>query len=130
MATRGRRPKGEYAGKTSVMSFRITPGTKDKLKRAAALSGRSLSQEAEYRLRRALDDDMIIENLIESMSAVQSLKANWSTDPAAFDQAAGAIVEALKAFYPLSASAALHGSSTMVADSVVLPRSASRRKKR
>jgi hypothetical protein len=36
MAKRGRAPKGEYAGKTEVMSFRITPSTKAALKRAAA----------------------------------------------------------------------------------------------
>jgi hypothetical protein len=49
MGKRGRVPKGEYAGKTEVMSFRITPDTKVALRRAAAASGRSLSQEAEHR---------------------------------------------------------------------------------
>ena len=55
MGKRGRVPKGEYAGKTEVMSFRITPDTKTALRRAAATSGRSLSQEAEHRLRRGLE---------------------------------------------------------------------------
>jgi TraY domain len=50
---RGRRPQGEYAGKTGVMSFRIRPDTKAALREAATTSGRSLSQEAEHRL--ALD---------------------------------------------------------------------------
>jgi TraY domain len=60
---RGRAPKGEYAGKTEVMSFRLTPDTKAALRRAAATSGRSLSQEAEHRLRRGLDDEEAISKL-------------------------------------------------------------------
>ena len=60
---RGRAPKGEYAGKTEVMSFRLTPDTKAALRRAAATSGRSLSQEAEHRLRRGLDEEEAISKL-------------------------------------------------------------------
>jgi hypothetical protein len=57
---RGRRPQGEYAGKTGVMSFRIRPDTKAALREAATTSGRSLSQEAEHRLRQGLDEDETI----------------------------------------------------------------------
>jgi hypothetical protein len=60
---RGRAPKGEYAGKIEVMSFRLTPDTKAALRRAAATSGRSLSQETEHRLRRGLDDEEAISKL-------------------------------------------------------------------
>src|SRR3977135_2623120 len=60
---RGRAPKGEYAGKTEVMSFRLTPDTKAALRRAAATSGRSLSQEAEHRLRRGHDEEEAISKL-------------------------------------------------------------------
>jgi TraY domain len=60
---RGRAPKGEYAGKTQVMSFRLTPDTKAALRRAAARSGRSLSQETEHRLRRGLDEEEAISSL-------------------------------------------------------------------
>ena len=57
MARRGRKPKGEYVGKTKVFSTRLRADTKSALGRAAAKSGRSLSQEVEHRLRRSFDED-------------------------------------------------------------------------
>src|SRR5271169_2882666 len=96
MAKRGRAPKGEYAGKTEVMSFRITPSTKAALKRAAAAGNRSLSQEAEHRLRRGLDDDATISSfwgdaetfaimrlaaqVIQSLDEVSHAKVHWTAD--------------------------------------------------
>jgi len=93
MAKRGRAPKGEYAGKTEVMSFRITPSTKAALKRAAAAGNRSLSQEAEHRLRRGLDEDATISSfwgdaktfaimrlaaqVIQSLDEVSHAKVHW-----------------------------------------------------
>jgi hypothetical protein len=62
-ARRGRAPQGEYAGKTGVLSFRIRPDTKTALRKAAAAANRSLSQEAEHRLRRGLDEDETISSL-------------------------------------------------------------------
>jgi hypothetical protein len=57
---RGPRPKGEYAGKSSVFSTRIRPDLRKSLERAAKTSGRSLSQEVEHRLRRSfVEDDKI-----------------------------------------------------------------------
>jgi hypothetical protein len=46
----GRKPRGEYSGKSAVFSTRITPETRSKLEEAATKSGRSLSQEVERRL--------------------------------------------------------------------------------
>lgn len=57
---KGPAPKGEYAGKSSVFSTRITPDLKERLDEAKTQSGRSVSQEVEYRLRRSfVEDDKI-----------------------------------------------------------------------
>jgi hypothetical protein len=58
----GRVPKGEYAGKSSVFSTRISPELRTRLEKATKQSGRSLSQEVEHRLRRSFEkDDQIVE---------------------------------------------------------------------
>ena len=57
MAKAGRKPKGEYSGKSAVFSTRIRPDTRDALWQAAKASGRTLSQEVEFRLRRSIDED-------------------------------------------------------------------------
>jgi plasmid stability protein len=119
MGKRGRAPKGEYAGKTQVMSFRITPDTKTALRRAAATSGRSLSQEAEHRLRRGLDEEEAISRLwgdlktsamlrlaaqvVQSLGTVRDTKVHWTRDAVLFDAAINAIAETLKLFRPIQA---------------------------
>lgn len=50
----GRKPKGEFAGKTATITTRIRQDTRDALEKAAIADGRSLSQEAEFRLRASL----------------------------------------------------------------------------
>src|SRR6516165_1809441 len=116
---RGRAPKGEYAGKTQVMSFRITPDTKAALRKAAATSGRSLSQETEHRVRRGLDEEEAIARLwgdaktsamlrlaaqvVQSLGTVQNTKVHWTTDAEFFDGAINAIAETLKLFRPMQA---------------------------
>jgi len=47
----GRKPKGEFVGKSATITTRIRPDTRDELETAARTNGRSLSQEAELRLR-------------------------------------------------------------------------------
>jgi hypothetical protein len=48
----GRKPRGEFQGKTAVLTTRITPETRAALERAASKGKkRSLSQEVEYGLR-------------------------------------------------------------------------------
>jgi plasmid stability protein len=119
MAKRGRAPKGEYAGKTEVMSFRLTPDTKAALRRAAARSGRSLSQETEHRLRRGLDEEEAISSLwgdvktsamlrlaaqvVQSVRTLQDTKVHWTADAKVFDSAIEAIAGTLKLFRPLQA---------------------------
>jgi hypothetical protein len=50
----GRKPKGEFAGKTATITTRVQPDTRDALEEAAQASGRSLSQEVEFRLKAGL----------------------------------------------------------------------------
>ena len=50
----GRKPKGEFAGKSATITTRIQPRTRAVLQAAAGASGRSLSQEVEFRLRASL----------------------------------------------------------------------------
>jgi TraY domain len=50
----GRKPKGEFTGKSATITTRIRPDTRDALERAARANGRSLSQEVEFRLRAGL----------------------------------------------------------------------------
>jgi hypothetical protein len=119
-AKRGRAPKGEYAGKTAVMSFRITPDTKAALMKAAAMSGRSLSQETEHRLRRGLDEDerisgfwgdsktfammRLVAQAVLSLGKVRGAKVHWTADVALFDAAMEAIIGTLRSFRPLIAT--------------------------
>ena len=63
---RGRRPKGEYPEKKRVFASRIREDTWEMLQWAAAKSGRSFSQEFEFRLRRGLEEDERIESLFGS----------------------------------------------------------------
>jgi hypothetical protein len=46
----GRKPRGEFKGKTATLTTRITPETRAALERAAKKRRRSLSQEVEHRL--------------------------------------------------------------------------------
>jgi hypothetical protein len=118
MKKRGRRPKGEYPEKKRVFASRIREDTQEMLRRAAATSGRSLSQEFEHRLRLGLDEDKRIEDAfgdrrtyavmkMAAMAAVNSTllnpknpKAHWTSNVEAFDRALNAILNVLKAFRP------------------------------
>jgi hypothetical protein len=50
----GRKPKGEFAGKSATVTTRIMLDTRKALEEAARASNRSLSQELEFRLRMSL----------------------------------------------------------------------------
>jgi hypothetical protein len=53
----GRKPRGEFRGKSATLATRITPATRAALDRAAKKNGRSLSQEVECRLRLSIGDE-------------------------------------------------------------------------
>lgn len=96
---RGPAPRGEYAGKSAVLSTRIQPETRGHLVGAAKASGRSLSQEIEYRLQRTFIEDKniidafgsrrnyalmkIIASVIE---AISSPSEDWMSSSLQFDQ--------------------------------------------
>ena len=124
MARRGRRPKGEYPEKKRVFASRIREDTWEMLQRAAAKSGRSLSQEFEFRLRRSLDDDEKIESAfgdlktfglmklaaqaVKSMCDLNNLKVHWTANVTAFDEALEVITRTLKGFRQLTATTPKH----------------------
>jgi hypothetical protein len=112
---KGPRPKGEYAGKSSVFSTRIRPDLRKNLERAAKTSGRSLSQEVEHRLRRSfVEDDKIADafgdrrtyRLMRLMSDAIHLSRqdqndeNWLDDPFRFRVALAAMRSVIEAIEP------------------------------
>ena len=52
----GRPPRGEYVDKRKTLSTRITSELRDRLDKSADESGRSLSQEIEFRLEQSFRD--------------------------------------------------------------------------
>ena len=116
MAKRGRPPKGEYPEKKRVFASRIREDTWEKLQEAAARSGRSISQEFEYQLRRGLDEDEKIESAFgdrrtyavmklaaQAVNALQNLqnpKTHWTADADLFGRALKVVTETLKIFHP------------------------------
>jgi len=55
--TRGRPPLPKGEGKRHAIGLRVTAGLLHLLKTAATASGRSFSQEVEFRLERSLHDE-------------------------------------------------------------------------
>ena len=116
MAKRGRRPKGEYPEKKRVFASRVREDTWEMLQRAAANSGRSVSQEFEFRLRRGLDEDEKIESTfgdlktyglmklaaqaVKAMCELKDVKVHWTASVTAFDDALEVISRTLKGFRP------------------------------
>lgn len=116
MGKRGPAPKGEYAGKSKVLSTRIRPDTRAMLEKAKKESGRSLSQEIENRLRRTFYEDreidaafgdskvFVLMRLVAlALSSVQNTrrpKLKWYDDPNLFDDALSTIRKVLMAIYP------------------------------
>jgi hypothetical protein len=129
MAKRGRRPQGEYPEKKRVFASRVREDTWQKLQQAAARSGRSVSQEFEHQLRRALDDAETIKNTwgdektyallklvaqaVISLCRVRDVKTHWTADAELFDACLAAIVQTLKGFRPLVATNLDVGSPTL-----------------
>ncbi|MFL6305086.1 MAG: hypothetical protein ACJ72H_16260 [Candidatus Sulfotelmatobacter sp.] len=116
MAKRGRPPKGEYPEKKRVFASRVREDTWKMLQRAAAKSGRSVSQEFEHRLRLGLDKDEKVEDAfgdlqtyalmklaaqaIDSMTALKQTRSHWTANVTTFDEALQLINRTLQAFRP------------------------------
>src|SRR5215831_7264628 len=121
MGKRGPRPRGEYGnkiGRTAVLSTRLQPDTRTRLVAATKVSGRSLSQELEHRLRRTfIDDDRAVDFFgTEQNAAVLKLigatiqstgtrilrnkKYEWLKEDWLFDDVVDAIIHMLLWFRP------------------------------
>lgn len=116
MGKRGPKPRGEYAGKSKVLSTRIRPDLRAALDAASKKSGRSLSQEIEYRLRRTFTDEKEIRDRFGSREnfyimraidlAIQTVVmreesvAEWLNDPETFDRVCKTIGVVLDAIRP------------------------------
>ena len=124
MSARGRRPKGEFKNKLATISTRVTSDTREALEGAAAKSGRSLSQEIEWRLRRSFDEergivdklggpesyaflrliaqsiDMTARQAGNIASRARGHSVTWLNDPYVYDQAVKAVIVVLEAFRP------------------------------
>jgi hypothetical protein len=154
MAKRGPSPRGEFHNKSRVLSTRIREDTRDALVEAAAASGRSLSQEIEYRLRRSFDRDNVIRaecgnrqnyGVLKLLAAVFELAPNedetWFDDVANFNHVLDATVRILTALRPPGAddeisktdrwfggmNAASVAESVIAADASMPPAQAARR---
>ena len=88
--------------------LRIRPDTKRLLQQAARASGRTLSQETEHQLRRALIEMgaptyaflQTIGQAVDSLVNFRDQKARWLDDPYLYRQARNAITAALDLFQP------------------------------
>lgn len=124
MGTRGPKPSGKV-----VVNTKIEPQTRDALHAAAAQSGRTLSSEIEYRLRRSFEDDAKISEtlggwkmfaMLRAIAATMNFAAtvhsplpypgngpaDWLDDPDAYDRALWAAVATLHANRPSGEAAA------------------------
>ena len=103
---KGRKPKGEYSGKSLVFSTRITPQLRKALEKAANTSGRSVSQEVEHRLSRTFKEDADIVDVFGSRQNYRLFRmmadavhfagkdgspVDWLKDPIAFRSGRAAI---------------------------------------
>jgi len=66
MAKRGRPTKKAKPGTKASLGLRVTANVKDRLEHAAKLSGRTQSQEAEYRIERSFDRADLLPELLQA----------------------------------------------------------------
>jgi hypothetical protein len=84
----GRKPQGEFSGKTARLTMRMTPATRAHLEDARKKSGRSLSQEAEHHLSLSLSKVRIRDHIQALGEIIQLLaqrlesktKKHWNKD--------------------------------------------------
>jgi uncharacterized protein (DUF1778 family) len=105
----GRKPRGEFAGKSATITTRIMPDTRVGLDQAARASKRSLSQEIERRLRESLSSDVQRADHIRALGELVKLTAesieritgtSWLTDPFTAEAIRHAIDQVLAHFAP------------------------------
>jgi hypothetical protein len=110
MARTGPAPKGEYVDKAKTLSTRITADLRAALDSAKEKSGRSLSQEIEYRLRRSFEEDTKIKDIFGGREnyaiarligcLLDSHGSDWKTDAENFDYVIASVALVLRLFGP------------------------------
>jgi hypothetical protein len=75
---RGGRPRKSpiHAGEKSTLSVRISPEVRKQLERAIAKNGRSLTQEAEFRIEQSLYSDRLLMQLREDFLNFLSISSS------------------------------------------------------
>ncbi len=110
----GRPPRGEYVDKRKTLSTRITSELRDRLDKSADESGRSLSQEIEFRLEQSFRDEKALYrefggrenyNIFRFLAQIphfagQMTKQHWREDRKTFRVVMKAIESILEAGIP------------------------------
>jgi hypothetical protein len=116
MAKKTRRRAPRLPGsKTVVMHFRVQPLTLEAVKKAAEISGRTVSAECEEQLQRALFGmsgglHPVLQVVSGNLNRIAELKTRpWADDPALFDRAFNAIMTMLEMCRP---SGSIHRDAT------------------
>jgi len=106
----GRPPKGPYHGKSKTLSTRITAELRSRLEEAAGATGRSLSQEIEFRLERSFEkaadfggvlNSITLQTMGEFLHKLETATGRpWRADPVVFDMAREIAFSVLEYFGP------------------------------
>jgi len=105
----GRKPAGEFKGKSATITTRVTPATRAALEQAASANGRSLSQEIESRLADSTYDDRDRKKPVRTLGELAKTVAedveqisgtNWLAHPFTAETTRSAIDRVLFHFGP------------------------------
>ena len=108
----GRKPRGDFTGKTATLTTRITAETRAAMERAAQKSGRSLSQEVERRLNDSVRNERNrrydVRALAEAIAIVaekveKATGKHWLQDAFTGEALRGGIETLVRHFAPHSA---------------------------
>src|SRR5215469_460341 len=73
----GRKPQGDFAKKTAMLTTRITQKTRSALERAAQAAGRSISQEAERRIDHSFKLDQEKRPDLRALATAITMVGEW-----------------------------------------------------
>lgn len=134
MARRGRPAKGAYAEKVSQLTTRITGDLRQALDGACERSGRSLSQEVEHLLRRALSQERSISDsfgdrrtfafyrtlaaVTETIHKSTSPEVHWLDDPLRYRGVEDAIAAIMSNMRPAAAPSSSVGDVMLALHSI------------
>ena len=108
----GRKPRGDFTGKTATLTTRITAETRAAMERAAQKSGRSLSQDVERRLVDSVRNERNRRSDIRALAEAIAIVAekveiatgkHWNQDAFTGDALRGGIEVLVRHFAPHSA---------------------------